>query len=148
MSAIFSCNSLISTTLPLPLHATELLPEEVKSSVARSRCVRMLQTSLGRSIRPSRPICTTTAAIWLEGKVFDALCAAAIQTSNYANTQQASLNSALPVTASKLGSGDTTATTQGAGSAFNRYLANVTRLTFALQVIITTAIFLIRTHYF
>jgi hypothetical protein len=94
----------------------------------------MLQMSLGRSIRPSRDICTTTAAIWLEGKVFDALCAAAIQTSNYANTQQASQNSTMSATASKLASGDTTATTQGAGSAFNRYLANVTRLTFALQV--------------
>jgi hypothetical protein len=133
---------------PITYHSDvlELLPDEVKISVARSRSVRMLQSSLGRSFRPSRPICTTTAAIWLEGKVFEALCAVAIQSSNYVNTttQQASLNSALPVTASKSGSGsgsgDTMTTAQGAGSAFNRYLANVTRLTFALQVLSNIAL--------
>ena len=135
---------------PITYHSDvlELLPDEVKSSVARSRSVRMLQSSLGRSFRPSRPICTTTAAIWLEGKVYEALCAVAVQSGNYMNTttQQASLNSALPVTASKSGSGsgsgsgDTMTTAQGAGSAFNRYLANVTRLTFALQVLSNIAL--------
>jgi hypothetical protein len=131
---------------PITYHSDvlELLPDEVKISVARSRSVRMLQSSLGRSFRPSRPICTTTAAIWLEGKVYEALCAVAVQSGNYMNTttQQASLNSALPVTASKSGSGlgDAMTTAQGAGSAFNKYLANVTRLTFALQVLSNIAL--------
>lgn len=36
---------------------------------------------------------------------------------------------------------DATAASQGAGSAFNRYLATVTRLTFALQVFILIYIY-------
>jgi hypothetical protein len=138
----------------------EVLPEEVKGSVARSRAVRMLQTTLGHSMRlsTSKTVCATTAAVWLEGKVYEALCAQAIENSNHTILQHAP--NSLPSSTSR---GDLSSSGAGAGagavggtgtstglrpsnggeaavathtavSAFNRYLANVTRLTFALQV--------------
>ena len=134
------------------MYLSELLPEEVKESVARSRAVRMLQTTLGHSMRlsTSKAICATAAAVWLEGKVYEALCAQAIENSNQATTQHAPQS--LPVSTSRsdlsssgagagggvvsrpLNGGEAVVATHTAVSAFNRYLANVTRLTFALQV--------------
>lgn len=137
------------------MYLSELLPEEVKESVARSRAVRMLQTTLGHSMRlsTSKTICATAAAVWLEGKVYEALCAQAIENSNQATTQHAPQS--LPTSTSRsdlssagagggtgggvvsrpLNGGEAIVATHTAVSAFNRYLANVTRLTFALQVI-------------
>jgi hypothetical protein len=140
------------------LCVVEVLPEEVKGSVARSRAVRMLQTTLGHSmpLSTSTTVCATTAAVWLEGKVYEALCAQAIENSNQTTSQN--LPHSLPSSTSR---GDLSSSGAGAGavggtststgarpfnggeaavathtavSAFNRYLANVTRLTFALQV--------------
>lgn len=138
------------------LCVVEVLPEEVKGSVARSRAVRMLQTTLGHSMRlsTSKTVCATTAAVWLEGKVYEALCAQAIENSNQTTSQH--VPHSLPSSTSR---GDLSSSGAGAGavggtgtgarpsnggeaavathtavSAFNRYLANVTRLTFALQV--------------
>lgn len=133
------------------MYLSELLPEEVKESVARSRAVRMLHTTLGHSMRlsTSKAICATAAAVWLEEKVYEALCAQAIENSNQTTTQPA--HQSLPVSTSRsdlsssgggvgvvsrpLNGGEATVATHTAVSAFNRYLANVTRLTFALQVI-------------
>ena len=128
----------------------ELLPEEVKGSVARSRAVRMLQTTFGQPIRlsTSKTVCATAAAVWLEGKVYEALCAQAIENSNQATTQQTSQSLPVSTSRSDLSSsgavggiisrssngGEAAVATHTAVSAFNRYLANVTRLTFALQV--------------
>lgn len=116
------------------MHLTDILPDEVKSNVPRFRAAKMLHTALGRPTgsNPSSGVCATAAAVWLENKVYRAVCAVAIETSNQANSQLAAQSSS---TASKGSGGDTTVTTQGAGSAFNKYLANITRLTFALQVI-------------
>lgn len=134
----------------------EVLPEEVKGSIARSRAVRMLQTTLGHSMRlsTSKTVCATTAAVWLEGKVYETLCAQAIENSNQTTSQH--VPHSLPSStsrgdlsssgagASAVGGTSTGARTSNGGeaavathtavSAFNRYLANVTRLTFALQV--------------
>ena len=130
---------------------SEVLPEEVKESVARSRAVRMLQTTLGHSMRlsTSRVVCATSAAVWLEGKVYEALCSQAIENSNQTTTQH--VPQSLPTSTSRSdlstagavavaggtrpsNGGEAAIATHTAVSAFNRYLANVTRLTFALQV--------------
>jgi hypothetical protein len=126
------------------LCVVEVLPEEVKGSVARSRAVRMLQTTLGHSMRlsTSKTVCATTAAVWLEGKVYEALCAQAIENSNQTTSQH--VPHSLPSSTSR---GDLSSSGAGAGAGavggtgtstgarpFNGYLANVTRLTFALQV--------------
>jgi hypothetical protein len=138
------------------LCVVEVLPEEVKGSVARSRAVRMLQTTLGHSMRlsTSKTVCATTAAVWLESKVYEALCAQAIENSNQTTSQHVphSLTSSTSrgdLSSSGAGAGavggagtgarpsnggEAAVATHTAVSAFNRYLANVTRLTFALQV--------------
>ena len=116
------------------MHLTDVLPDEVKSNVPRFRAAKMLHTALGRPTGsgPTSGVCATAAAVWLENKVYRAVCAVAIETSNQANSQHAAQSSS--TVHSKGSGGDTTVTTQGAGSAFNKYLANITRLTFALQV--------------
>ena len=118
------------------MHLTDVLPDEVKSSVPRFRAAKMLHTALGRptGTGPTSGVCATAAAVWLENKVYRAVCAVAIETSNQANSQHAAQSSSTVQSKGGSGGGDTTVTTQGAGSAFNKYLANVTRLTFALQV--------------
>ena len=146
------------------LCVVEVLPEEVNGSVARSRAVRMLQTTLGHSMRLSisKTVCATTAAVWLESKVYEALCAQAIENSNQttsqhvphslpSSTSRGDLSSSGAGVGSGAGAGAIGGTSTGTGarpsnggeaavathtavSAFNRYLANVTRLTFALQV--------------
>ena len=118
----------------LDMFPAGVLPEGVRGSIARSRGVRMLHTVLGvASPRGS------SAAVWLEDRVYHSLCAVAIETSNQANQANQASSSGSKGENSRGGltaaGGDTTLTTQGAGSAFNRYLANITRLTFALQVL-------------
>ena len=86
----------------------------------------------------SSPSRACFAAMWLEGKLYKALCAVAMEV----NTQALAATSSSwskrdflsPKVTGTLAGGDATIATQGAGSAFNKYLANVTRLTFALQV--------------
>ena len=56
------------------------LPEEVRSSTARCRAVRMLQAAL-HNASPSKSI---SVAVWLEGKLYKLLCAVAIEVSNQA----------------------------------------------------------------
>jgi hypothetical protein len=103
----------------------------------------MLQTGLGSSVPSSSARNTqkiAAAAIWLEERVYRTLCAVAIETNN----QALSLASAsVPCTvlgspeetapSSLPGGEDTIASALGAGSALNRYLASITRLSFSLQ---------------
>ena len=78
--------------------------------------------------------------MWLEGKLYRALCAVAMEVNTQALAATSSSWSKRDFLSPKgtgtgpLAGGDATIATQGAGSAFNKYLANVTRLTFALQV--------------
>ena len=80
--------------------------------------------------------------MWLEGKLYKALCAVAMEVNTQALAATSSSWSKRDFLSPKgtgtgpLAGGDATIATQGAGSAFNKYLANVTRLTFALQVTI------------
>ena len=60
------------------------LPEEVRSSTARCRAVRMLQAAL-HSAAPSKSI---SVAVWLEGKLYKLLCAVAIEVSNQARDRK------------------------------------------------------------
>lgn len=114
---------------------TDLLPEGVRNNISRSRAVRMLQSALSE-LSPSK---AWYAAIWLESRVYKALCATAMEISSQAFAATSSSWNKGDPTSSKItgagtGTGDATIATQGAGSAFNKYLAHVTRLTFALQV--------------
>jgi hypothetical protein len=132
-SCIFSCLSSIPSTGDGEKQRglNELLPESVKVSIVRSRSVKMLLCALAL-VQDDDII---RSAIWLEDRIYETLCATAIQ----ANNQILSLASSLtPASAGVVGGGktggDATAASQGAGSAFNKYLATVTRLTFALQM--------------
>lgn len=132
-SCIFSCLSSVPSTGDGKKQRglNELLPESVKVSIVRSRSVKMLLCAL--ALVQDDDIIRT--AIWLEDRIYEALCATAIQTNNQVLSLASSLT---PATAGVVGGGkiggDATAASQGAGSAFNRYLATVTRLTFALQM--------------
>ena len=92
----------------------------------------------------SSPSRACYAAMWLEGKLYKALCAVAMEVNTQALAATSSSWSKRDFLSPKgtgtgtvpLAGGDATIATQGAGSAFNKYLANVTRLTFALQVTI------------
>jgi hypothetical protein len=113
-----------------------LLPESVKSSIVRSRSVKMLLCAL-KLVQDDDVIRT---AIWLEDRIYETLCATAIQANNQVLPSVSSLTPATVGSGGGSGvgvgtsGGDATAISQGAGSAFNRYLATVTRLTFALQM--------------
>ena len=119
----------------------DILPECVKNNIGRSRAVRMLYSAFNKS-SPSRAY---LAAIWFEGKIYKSLCAVAMEVNTQAlaaTNSSLSKNDFLSPKGTGTGTGtgtvavgDATIATQGAGSAFNKYLANVTRLTFALQVI-------------
>ena len=99
----------------------------------------MLYSAFNKS-SPSRAY---LAAIWFEGKIYKSLCAVAMEVNTQAlaaTNSSLSKNEFLSPKGTGTGTGtvavgDATIATQGAGSAFNKYLANVTRLTFALQVI-------------